>query len=221
MNFTPDAWAWGALLASVAFMAGYEVWLLRRGRMRPELFARSANAQIRAAWVENLQSQPGFEIVAVQTLRNSLMSATIVASTAALALLGTISLASASFSQGILVGGVVSIPPRRVIELLLMLTLFASFVSSSMAMRFYNHAGFIMSMPAGSPGRTHFNPMALAYVQRAGLHYSWGLRFFLLVAPLMVGVVNTMLMPWMTLALVLVLNYFDRPALPGSGPAGD
>lgn len=89
--------------------------------------------------------------------------------------------------------------------------LFASYVCSAMAMRHFNHAGLVMSMPVASAARKALNPMASAYVERAGLLYSWGLRFFLMVAPVVVGIVNAWAMPLMTLLLIAVLAYFDRP----------
>jgi len=81
-----------------------------------------------------------------------------------------------------------------------------------MAMRYYNHAGFVMSMPAQSAERRPLDPMAQVYVERAGLLYSWGLRFFLMIAPLVAGIVNPLLIPVMTAGLVFVLWLFDRPA---------
>ena len=206
---------WAALLLSLTMIGLYEAWTLRRERSHPEQTARSAHARIRAVWAEELANKPGFEIVAVQTLRNSLMSATIAASTAALALMGSISLTSSAVARGAIGLDPMQLAPRQATELLLMLTLFASYVSSAMAMRFFNHAGFIMALPVGSDARQRFNPMAVVYVQRGGLHYSWGLRFFFMVAPLVVGIVNAPLMPVMVLALLMVLRYFDRPALSG------
>jgi len=48
---------------------------------------------------------------------------------------------------------------------------------------------------------------------RAGrLLYSWGLRFFLIVVPLVAGIVSPLAMLPMTLVLVSVLWFFDRPA---------
>ena len=101
---------------------------------------------------------------------------------------------------------------RAVLEALLMLALFASYVCSAMAMRYFNHAGFVMSMPVASPERQSLNGMAGEYVERAGLLYSWGLRFFLMVAPLVAGIVSPLAMLPMTLVLVSVLWFFDRPA---------
>lgn len=203
----PDS-SWWAMLVSIALLVSYEVRVLWVGHRHPHRMARTAHARMRVNWVEALGRQPGFEIVAVQALRNSLMSATIAASTAALALMGTISLAGSSVVHEVQQG---LESPRALLEALLMVLLFSSYVASAMAMRYFNHAGLVMSMPAASPERQALNPMASAYVERAGLLYSWGLRFFLMVAPVVVGIVQIRIMPIMTLALIAVLAWFDRP----------
>jgi len=69
-----------------------------------------------------------------------------------------------------------------------------------------------MAMPVESEQRATWTPLASDYVERAGILYSWGLRTFLMVAPLVAGIVNIYTMPAMTLLLVFVQAYFDRPA---------
>lgn len=207
--------AWLAFGFSLLLFVAYEGWVLWVGRRQPHRMARYAHARMRAGWAAALSERPGFEIVAVQTLRNSLMSATIGASTAALALMGTITLAGGTFIEGMShLQTDNALPLRPVLEALLMLVLFASYVCSSMAMRYYNHAGFVMSMPAQSEQRQPLDPLARDYVERAGLLYSWGLRSFLMIAPLVAGIVNPLLMPVLTACLVFVLWLFDRPAAP-------
>lgn len=199
-------------ISSAAFLI-YEGWVLWVGRRHPERMARYAHARMRAGWADALSARPGFEIVAVQTLRNSLMSATIGASTAALALMGTITLAGGAVVESIAhVQSDGAIALRPVLEGLLMLALFASYVCSAMSMRYFNHAGFVMSLPVESEQRRPLEPLARDYVERAGLLYSWGLRFFLMVAQLVAGIVNPLLLPVMTAGLIFVLWYFDRPA---------
>jgi uncharacterized membrane protein len=207
--------AWMSLAASTVVMACYEGRLRWVARKHPELTARTAHARVRALWVAALSAQPGFEIVAVQALRNSLMSATIAASTAAIALMGTVSLAGGTVASSM--GSIrdlesASLPVRHALEILLMLLLFASYVCSAMAMRYFSHAGFVMSMPVSAPERKPLLPMAVEYVERAGLLYSWGLRCFLMVAPLVAGILNPVMLLPVTLALVVVLWFFDRPA---------
>ncbi|MCB1999862.1 MAG: DUF599 domain-containing protein [Burkholderiaceae bacterium] len=200
---------WLAFGIGSALFLCYEVWVLWVGWRHPDRIARSAHAFMRASWVDALSRQPGFEIVAVQALRNSLMSATISASTSALALMGTVSLAGSTIESAAFAG---TPPLRIVLEMLLMATLFASFVCSAMSMRYFSHAGFVMSMPMAAPERASLNPMAKEYVKRAGLLYSWALRFFLIIAPLVVGIVRPLAMPAMTVALIVALWFFDRPA---------
>ncbi len=208
---------WIAFGVSSAIFIVYEMWVVWLGWRHPNRIARSAHAFMRASWVDALSRQPGFEIVAVQALRNSLMSATIAASTAALALMGTVSLASGTLESATFVG---TPPLRIVLEILLMATLFASYVCSAMSMRYFSHAGFVMSMPVASAERPALNPMAKEYVKRAGLLYSWALRFFLIISPLVVGIVRPLGMPFMTIALVVALWFFDRPAKPLAPEAG-
>lgn len=201
---------WAAIAAATVLIGAYELHLVFAARRSPEATARSAHAVLRSEWVEALSKQPGAEIVAVQTLRNSLMSATITASTAALALMGSVSLAASSAMRS----GTLGAPPqhsaRLVLELMLLAALFASYVCSAMAMRYFSHAGFVLSLPVGSPPRDRRSPMAAAYVQRAGVLYSWGLRLFLFVAPIAAGLVNPLAMPVAALALIVVLRLFDR-----------
>lgn len=204
--------AWIAFAVSLLIFVAYEAWVLWTGRRHPDRMARYAHARMRIDWADALSRRPGFEIVAVQTLRNSLMSATIGASTAALALMGTITLAGGTLVQSIAELPAGRMQLRPVLEALLMLALFASYVCSAMAMRYFNHAGFVMSMPVDSEQRKPLDALAREYVERAGLLYSWGLRSFLMDAPLVAGIVNPLLMPVMTVALVIVLWYFDRPA---------
>jgi uncharacterized membrane protein len=203
---------WSLLAVSVLMYAVYEAYVLTRGRRTPDRMARYAHARMRVAWVASLHDKPGFEIVAVQGLRNSLMSATIVASTSALALMGSVTLAGPTFESSIANFRTEGWETRPVLEGLLMFVLFASYVCSSNAMRYFNHATFVMGMPVGSRERNTWMPLATDYVERAGILYSWGLRTFLMVAPLVAGIVKPLLMPVMTGLLVTVLWYFDRPA---------
>ena len=204
---TNEAWAWLATVLSALVIAAYEARLVRLGRDDPAATARSAHRVLRAEWVQALSRRPGFEIVAVQALRNSLMSATITASTAALVLMGSLSLMITDRNDVDAVRCPLAI--RVVLEVLLVLTLFAGFVCSAMAMRYYHHAGFVMSLPVGSPERSGREPLASTYVQRGGTLYSWSLRCFLFAVPLCVGLVSPLFMLPTTVGLVVVLAFYD------------
>jgi hypothetical protein len=204
--------AWLAAGIMVAMLIAYELSLLWFQRRSPTLLARLAHANLREEWFAALSKQQGSEILAVQTLRNSLMSATMTASTAALGLIGTATLLAPTLHSSIAEVDNLSrhFTARLVIELVLMAVLFASLVCSAMAVRYYNHAGFIVSMPVASDERHRWGSTAVAYLRRAGLLYSWGLRHLLMVAPLLVFIVYPLAGPVAAMLVLAALFAFDR-----------
>lgn len=209
---TGAAWLnWALVGLSLLLLVGYEWRANSVGRRTPQRMARHAHARMRSQWVHALSAQAGFEIVAVQALRNSLMSATISASTAALAVMGAVTLSGGALAANIEHWSQAQ-ALHTVLQALLVLVLFASYVCSAMAMRYYGHASFVMSMPVGSPARQPFNAVAAEHVRRAGLLYSWGLRLFLMVAAVVAGIVHPWAMLPVTMLLLVALHYFDRPA---------
>ncbi|MDP3795856.1 MAG: DUF599 domain-containing protein [Polaromonas sp.] len=203
---------WLTGLITVAILLVYEAALLLVERRNPARLARSAHATLREEWFAALSKQRGSEILAVQTLRNSLMSATMTASTAALGLMGAATLAAPSLNASFGAGDVNSgqFTARLALELVLMTVLFASLVCSAMAVRYYNHAGFISSMPVDSDERGRWAPTGAVYLRRAGLLYSWGLRHLLMVAPLLASIVYPLAGPVAAVIVVVALLGFDR-----------
>lgn len=208
-------WDWFFVFATVAVLLGYEVGLCVVERLRPQRWARSAHAVLRQEWIDSVSRNAGTEILAVQTLRNSLMSATMTASTAALALMGTVTLAAPSLHAAFEVGTprATALTPRLVLELMMLTLLLASLVSSVMAVRYYNHVSFIVGMPVGSPDRERWQPAGRAYVRKAGLLYSGGLRQLVLVAPLVGAVLYPGAGLLAAVVLVAVLLSLDRYGL--------
>lgn len=210
---TPTPLLAGSLAAaSLLLLVAYEVRVHWIGSANPQRMARYAHARLRVDWVKALSAQPGFEIVAVQALRNSLMSATISASTSALAVMGAVSLAGGALASNLGHWSTTLEALHTVLQALLVLVLFASYVCSAMAMRYYGHASFVMSMPVASAERQSLNAMAAEHVRRAGLLYSWGLRLFLMVASIVAGIVHPFAMLPVTLLLLVALHHFDKPA---------
>ncbi len=118
--------SWWPALVTVGVLGAYELVLAVAERTRPAQVARSSHAQLREAWLDAIALQPGSEILAVQTLRNSLMSATMTASTAALGLMGTATLAAPSLRETLTAdlqwAGLLA--PRPMLELVLLALLF-------------------------------------------------------------------------------------------------
>lgn len=210
---TPGA-AWGSLGASLALILAYELRAHVLGRRDPTHQTRFINARMRATWARAMAARPGFEIVAVQALRNSLMSATAAATTAALALMGGLTLGGASLASGLAhlpeAGGVALL--HVLMGALAIVLLVASYVCSAMSMRYYGNATLVVALPVGSAERTQLDPLVADYVQRAGHLYSWALRLFLIVIPAVAGVVHPLALLPSSAVLLVALHFFDRPA---------
>ena len=73
-------------IIAVALLLARHVWVQFRSDESRETLA------LRGAWVARIMRAPGFEILAVQTLRNSIMAASVMASTSAVGLMGVVSL---------------------------------------------------------------------------------------------------------------------------------
>lgn len=203
---------WWPTLATIVVLVLYQVLLAVAERLNPLGVARSSHAHLRSIWFDAIARREGSEILAVQTLRNSLMSATMTASTAALALMGSITLAAPSFNtmapDGIT--GSDLLTPRHVLELVLLLFLFVSLVSSVMSVRYYTHASFIAGMPADAQEKRMWIPTGENYVRKAGLFYSTGLRYFVLIAPVVVAIVQPVAGPVAAILVTSVLYSLDH-----------
>lgn len=210
MNDTLMTWVLAAL--TVAVLGIYELAHRITIPQRLQVLARKAHATLREDWLDAMEGRTGQEIVAIQTLRNSMMSSTLTltASTTALGLLVTVSLATANLKLG---EGVVHYPalsPRLLIDMVMVAMLLVSVTCSTLSVRYFNHSSFIVAMPIGSDQRNRWNGMAKVYVHRAGVLYGWGLRALLLVIPLAAFIIHPTMGPLAAMALVTGLRAFDR-----------
>ena len=76
---------------SVLILTGYHVWLWWRVQREPAYTVQAIHAMARNAWVQSIM-EDGRDILAIQTLRNSTMAATLMASTAVLLIVGVLTL---------------------------------------------------------------------------------------------------------------------------------
>lgn len=203
---------WIAAGLTLAVLVLYEIWFALARRSRPQQLARSAHVSLREDWFDAVSQVPGSEVLAVQTLRNSLMSASMTASTAVLGLMGTVTLSASSLGASIASDGAgqFAFTPRLALELILLALLFASLVSSVMAVRYYNHAGFVGAMPVGSDARLRWHAIGSSHLRRAGILYSWSLRNLVLVVPAVAFILHPVAGPVAAVVVVLVLFGFDR-----------
>ncbi|ABM35249.1 DUF599 domain-containing protein [Paracidovorax citrulli] len=206
---------WAGALATLGIPLAYEAWSCAAARHRPLSRARGAHAHLRADWLDAVSAQPGSEILAVQTLRNALMSATMAASTAMLGLMGTVGIAAPSL-RALLQGAATPAPDSAVLaaavlELALLVLLCASLTAMVAAVRHYHHAGFVAGMPVGSPARQRWTPTGRDHLHKAGLFYSRGLRWLILGVPVTAGLLHPLAGVLVAVLWVAGLMRWDAP----------
>ncbi len=221
-NLLPASIAeWANIVACLIAFGLYEVYIRWIGRRAPmttarsaHATARSAHAAIRSDWVRSVMRRPGSEILVVQTLRNSVMAASFMATTAMLALSGTLTLAGIGTPGNTLWTSVHAGGPESQIfaaKLLLLAGSFlVSFLFTAMAVRFFNHAAYVITGLVGTEEAERKQALAIAYLNRAGNYYSFGLRAFFACIPFLADLFSTGLLLPATLILILILYWFDR-----------
>ena len=201
----------GLTWLSFALLLIYHVHLAYQVKRAPLTTTIGLNMQTRRAWVETIMADR-LDILAVQTLRNSSMAASFLATTAILICLGTLN--AAFFSST--VGGlrVISEISQEnsgllLIKLLfLIITFFSAFFNFTLAIRSYNHTSFMINIPlARDPLMT---PEFVARVLGRGMnHYSLGMRGYYLSVPLVLWLFGPYWLATGTVALLYVMYKID------------
>jgi uncharacterized membrane protein len=198
-------------LLGLAFLSAYHLYLRRAYRHAPQRTYRGHSNRLRTAWVETVRAG-GKDILAVQTLRNWVMSATLFASTAIVIGLGSVSIAMegpdlSGLSQAL------SLWPTghamvRVKLLLLAVIFFLSFLQFTLALRYYNQAGFLINLPQPYLDEPGAEPVADTLNHAAG-HYNRGIRGFLLSTPFVLWLIGPDWFLAGVLATLLLLRSYD------------
>lgn len=204
-----------ALLTGGGLVLCYQIYLAFRNRRQPGYAIHGLNALARVRWVETIMQGKGGEVLAVQTLRNSMMAASMMASTAILLVIGTLNLgvetdklehllrALSSRASG-------SSADHALIVLLLLCDFFVAFFFFSMAIRYFNHVGYMINLPQSQAAL--FPPHRVAaYLNRAGRFYSLGTRSFHMCVPLVFGLFGPVSLVVASIGLIVALNLMDRP----------
>ena len=198
-----------------AILTVYHLYLAIRVRRDPLSTIQSVNRETRRAWVQHIMSDPSLGILAVQTLRNSTMAATFLASTAVILIMGGLTLSGqadriAVSWHALNVGGSHHPALWEAKLLVLLADLFIAFVSFAMAVRLFNHVGYQITLPPAMRPPV-VNPEQVArHLNRAGAFYSLGMRAYYFMVPLVFWLFGPHLMALASLALVGVLFFIDR-----------
>lgn len=203
------------VVSSALLLFIYHLYLRNRLQRNPHYTVQAVNRYARTQWVHAIMADDSRLILGVQTLRNSTMAATFMASTAVLLIIGTLNL-SGEANKLIDTWHVLNLGGSRhpgfwMLKLLFLVSnFFVAFFAFSMSVRLYNHVGFKISVPltARTPELT---PDSVAvHLNRAGYYYSIGMRAYYFAVPLVFWLFSPYFMLVATLVLIAVMYHIDR-----------
>jgi uncharacterized membrane protein len=204
-----------SLALSVLLLVAYHIWLRHKVRRNPAYTVQAVNHFARAAWVESIMTSTNKDVLAVQTLRNSTMAATFLASTAVLLIIGTLTLSGQADKLGgtwhtlNVVGSTAA--ELWVAKLLLLVSdFFVAFFSFSMSIRFYNHVGYLVNIPPALRHAAITPKFVAGHLNRSGRFYSIGMRAYYFSVPLVFWLFGPHFMLPATVGLIIVLYFLDR-----------
>jgi uncharacterized membrane protein len=211
-EFIPDLLAF---VGCAVLVGMYYLFLRRKIRENPTYTIHRVNEVARGLWVTSVMGNAGKDVMAVQTLRNFVMGASLMASTAALLIMGTLTLSgqadnlSRSWHLLNLTGS--HSPEIWILKVLCLLVDFiVAFFSFAMCVRLNNHVVFMLNVPDSS--RHHsFAPSSVARrLNRAGNLFAVGMRAFFFAIPLVFWLFGPILLVTATVGLLIALYYLDR-----------
>ncbi len=198
---------------SIFVLILYHLYLRNKVRKDPTYTVQAINRIARTLWVETLMSSGTPDVIPIQTLRNSTMAATFLASTAVLLIMGVMTLSSQAESnawQALNPNGVTHNGLWMIKLILLLINLFVAFFSFSMAIRIFNHVGFLINVPLGLKHPAITPQHVAAYLNSGGRYYSTGMRTYYYCVPLVFWLFGPLFMLLATLVLIPLLYKHDR-----------
>lgn len=211
----PYAYDLIGFILSVLILLTYNLFINYKTKKNPEYTVQAVNVIARTAWVESIMNDSGKEVLAVQTLRNSTMAATFLASTAVLLIIGVLTLSSQgdkmeSTWHALNIVGAKHADLWLTKLLLILLDLFVAFFSFTMAVRVFNHVGYLINVPLNRNFKMICPAHVAVHLNRAGRFYSIGMRAYYTVVPLVFWLFGPHFMLLSTVVLVIVLYQLDR-----------
>jgi len=203
----------GLTAISFLILLAYHLYLVHQVRKAPLKTSFGLTSRLREVWVKAVM-QEKMDILAVQTLRNWIMAATFLASTAIVITLGMVGTALSvgkadELSQALnLLGGASEIS-WRIKLMVLILDFFITFFNFLLAIRYFNHVNFMITIPA------NYHPLATSdliakILNRAKIHNTAGLHGYYLAIPFTLWLFGSLWMLTGSIALVAVLYKLDR-----------
>ena len=165
--------------------------------------------------MHRVMSSGKMDILAIQTLRNSLMAANFMATTAVLLIIGILNLSDkigewAQKSQFSLLANSVSAELWYLKIALLVLDYAVAFYCFSISIRFFNHVGYMINLGCDIQIEETIFKQTCAYLNRAGSYYMYGTRAFFFSLPVIMWFFGPIFLIPATVALIAGLAVLDK-----------
>ncbi|WP_207261429.1 DUF599 domain-containing protein [Desulfovibrio sp. Huiquan2017] len=202
------------LAASAGLFSSHHLYVRHKLKTNPTYSLYGATTLARTAWVVNVMEEKN-DILAVQTLRNSTMAATFLASTSILLAVGLLTLSGQADKLGETWHALNLFGSRAestiTLKLLVILgNLFIAFFNFSFAIRLFSHVGFLINTPPeeGSYGASiTFVAMEL---NKAGSYFHMGMRAYYFLVPLIFWLFSPLFMLVATITLVALMSRIEK-----------
>ncbi|XP_054788345.1 uncharacterized protein LOC129294182 [Prosopis cineraria] len=197
-----------ALLISI----GYHFWLWHTVRTQPHRTTIGVNASVRRSWVQAMmEDNDKKNILAVQSLRNTIMGSTLMATTSVLLCTGLAAVISSTYSlKKPLNDDVYGAQGEFMVALkyVTLLTFFIfSFFCHSLSIRFINQVNILVNVPLQGDAVT---PSYIHHILEKGFILNTaGNRLFYVALPLLLWIFGPVLVFLCSLAMIPVLYNLD------------
>ncbi|MFH1818497.1 MAG: DUF599 domain-containing protein [Pseudomonadota bacterium] len=204
-----------ALALSVLSVVAYYLFLSMKVRENPTYTIHGVHELARRLWVANIMRNPAQGIMGVQTLRNWIMGSTLMASTAAILIIGTLTLSgqAESITRS---WHALSMTSSHAAELwivkvmALLITFIVAFFAFAMSVRLANHVVFMINVPEYE-AHHNLSPESVARrLHRSGTMFSIGMRAFLFAIPLVFWLFGPYFLLAASIGLIIALYRLDR-----------
>jgi uncharacterized membrane protein len=197
----------GAVALSLAVLGAYHLFVRFRMRSDPDFRIQGVLNRAREAWVERMIRED-LGILAVQTLRNSIMAATFFATTAVALVVGTITLSMQSGALRRMSESLAESDERwwflKVV--ILLVDMLGAFFFFAQAIRYLMHVSLMIAAPSEAASPTMVSKLLI----QAGRFHTRGMRCYYYAGPVLLWLFGPAYLVLATCALVVALYFLDR-----------
>ncbi|GAB2233548.1 hypothetical protein Droror1_Dr00002774 [Drosera rotundifolia] len=213
--------------SGILIMFGYHAWLWHTVRTRPLATIMGINSSGRCNWVASImRDNEQKNILAVQTLRNTIMGSTLMATTSILLCSGIAAILSSTYSIkkpiNVVVYGSHGDFMMCLKYVMLLLVFLFSFLCHSLSIRFTNQVNFLINTRT-SDNQQLFCVITPDYVseilEKGVILNTAGNRLFYIALPLLLWIFGPVLVFFCCIAVVLVLYNIDMMKVSTAGSA--